>query len=111
MKVRVIVPFCDKDNTEIEYRVGQVLDFNDEKRCENLIERGLCEVVEESDEQEQGGVHFANAVYALDVVKAALAKIGVSVAPNAKEKGVTTIVEKLNEEMQKALFEELNKEE
>ena len=50
MKLIVKSTFIDKNDHTTMYRVGTVLDLNDEERCADLIKRGLCEEVKASKE-------------------------------------------------------------
>ena len=113
MKLEVSIAFHDKFDTSIEYKEGQVVEFDDIDRVNDLVHRGLCKIVDEQhlDALNRGGkvVVFRDVEYGLDVVKSALAEIGVSVAPNSKEKGVANIIDKLSGEQSEALFDALNR--
>ena len=52
MKLIVKSTFIDKNDHTTMYRVGTVLDLNDEERCADLIKRGLCEVAPKVEEPE-----------------------------------------------------------
>ena len=53
MKLIVKSTFIDKNDHTTMYRVGTVLDLNDEERCADLIKRGLCEEVKASKEPDK----------------------------------------------------------
>lgn len=53
MKLIVKSTFIDKNDHTTMYRVGTVLDLNDEERCADLIKRGLCEEVKASKESDK----------------------------------------------------------
>ena len=44
MKIKVIVPFFDKFDRNVQYKPGEVIDIEDKARAENIIARGLGEV-------------------------------------------------------------------
>lgn len=46
MKAIVVAPFCDKDNFDVKYSIGQEVKFNDE-RVMNLVQRGLVRLIDE----------------------------------------------------------------
>ena len=45
MKLKVLKEFRDKFDGVTIYKAGTTVEFDDEVRCQNLVERGLCEVV------------------------------------------------------------------
>ena len=47
MKRKVIVPFFDKFDRNVQYKPGEVIDIEDAARAENIIARGLGEVATE----------------------------------------------------------------
>lgn len=50
MKVRVKAPFVDKDNNLKEFRVGEVLTWDDQERAKDCEARGLVEIIEGGEE-------------------------------------------------------------
>lgn len=112
MELIVCIPFCDKHDTSIEYKEGQVIEINDIERVNDLIKRGLCLLTRSNDHQadggEKSGILFRDVEYDLEAVKSALVGIGVNVPPNTKEKRVQKIVDKLTEEQSESLFATLN---
>ena len=47
MKIKVIVPFFDKFDRNVQHKPGEVIDIEDTARAENIIARGLGEVATE----------------------------------------------------------------
>lgn len=47
MKLKVLKEFRDKFDGVTIYKAGTTVEFDDEVRCQDLVERGLCEVVKE----------------------------------------------------------------
>ena len=45
MKLKVLKEFRDKFDGVTIYKAGTTVEFDDKVRCQNLVERGLCEVV------------------------------------------------------------------
>lgn len=103
-----LVVFKDKITKKI-IQPGDNLQTDDLTRVNDLVKRGLCEIVSvessANDEANTGGnsggadlVEFQGTKYSLDAVKAALSEIGVSVNANAKTKGVSDKLATLSEE-------------
>ena len=47
MKIKVIVPFFDKFDRNVQHKPGDVIDIKDKARAEDIIARGLGEVATE----------------------------------------------------------------
>lgn len=112
MKLKVLVPFKDKNDHKTVHRSGDVLSTDEIGRVNDLVRRGLCEIVsvekeEESDKSET--VSFRQGEYALEAVKKALESIGVKTG-NAGVKGVSKKLDELTGEQADSLFDMLNKE-
>lgn len=51
MKVEVISPFVDRDNFDKNYKVGDIVEFEDTARVSNLVQMGLAKVLMEEGSQ------------------------------------------------------------
>ena len=122
MKLKVIKAFIGIAEGEKKLLPGQTIVTNDLTRINTLVGRGLCEIVEveERTADNAGGdagsannevVEFNGDSYALDVIKAAMAKAGIQVAKNAKANGVNNVLAKLTDEQTTALIQSLNESE
>lgn len=111
--------FKDKITNEI-IQPGGTLQTDDLTRVNDLVKRGLCEIVSvENPVLEQPGtgdnsgnagaklVEFQGAQYSLDDVKAALNEIGAGVNANAGVKGVNNKLATLTEDQYIQLQEKL----
>lgn len=111
--------FKDKITNEI-IQPGGTLQTGDLTRVNDLVKRGLCEIVSvENPVLEQPGtgdnsgnvdaklVEFQGAQYSLDDVKAALKEIGAGVNANAGIKGVSDKLAALSEDQISLLQEKL----
>lgn len=112
MRLKVLAPFKDKNDHETVYQSGDVLSTDEIGRVNDLVRRGLCEIVsvekeEESDKPET--VSFRQGEYALEAVKKALGSIGVKTG-NAGVKSVSKKLDELTGEQADSLFDMLNKE-
>lgn len=99
MKVKVISIFQDKFTKQI-YKVGDVLDFEDEARVEDLVNRKLVEVPEEKKEVKIS--LFEKELEKKQLVEA-LKSIGEKGAMNMKEETLLANVTALDEEKTSAL--------
>lgn len=110
--LKVSKKFQDKYTNEV-YLPGYALKTDDVSRVNDLVRRGLCDLVgvdasAPSDNGKQSTVSFQGIDYALDDMKAALVAAGVNV--NAGVKGVNNAIEKLSEDEALKLSESLKKE-
>lgn len=111
LKLKVVTDFRDRDNVEHIHRKGDVLTLSDLNRVNDMVSRKLCVIVSvetptpSEAPQAKVMVSFQGASYEINVIKEALAAIGVSVAANAKAKGVENALSKLTEEQTQALNE------
>lgn len=116
MELKVIKKF----NGAVEGKTlcpGDVIQSNDIARINALVGRGFCVIVAldspvvadaPNDENADASVEFQGKRYHIDTVKAALSVIGVKVAANAKEKGVSNALNALNDEQKQTLTEALD---
>lgn len=117
MELKVIKKF----NGAVEGKTlcpDDVIQSNDVARINALVGRGFCVIValdspvvvadNANDEKEDASVEFQGKKYRIETVKAALAVIGVKVATNAKEKGVSNTLSTLNDEQRQLLTEALD---
>lgn len=103
LKLKVIQDFRDRDNVEHIHHPGDVLTLSDLNRVNDMVSRKLCVIVSVETEtveapQPKETVSFQGASYEINVIKEALAAIGVNVAANAKAKGVENALSKLTED-------------
>ena len=134
MKVRVnfilmvLVTFRSVTDHKTVHSQGDTLEIQDVKRVNNLVSRGLAEIVKvetaiEEDEpviNNPGGagktgnngkpttVAFDGKDYDLQVIKDALISIGVMFAPNAGVNGLTKKIGELTDDQKAALAEKLS---
>lgn len=112
MKVKVIQVFRDKFTKHL-YEIGMELEFSDEGRVEDLIERGLVEAIEEQEvieEQKPSDkpmIQLFNSDFKKKGVIDALKTIGEKVAWNIKDENLVALVVALDEEKTTALKVEL----
>ena len=89
--------FVDRDNFDKKYRVGDVVEFDDEKRIESLTGRGLCEVAEgENKDDDKAGakINIFDRDYEKKEILAALKACDVKVVQNISS---VKLIEKINE--------------
>lgn len=118
-KLKVLKPFRDKLDHKTSYPNGSILETNDPDRVNDLVKRGLAEVVAiEAKGTDNGGetdpgknaignnpgtIIFRDEEFDVQTVKNALIAIGVSVAPNAGVNGLTKKIGELTDEQADAL--------
>lgn len=127
MELKVIKPFHGKVENR-DMNKDDMLHSDDVERINALVGGGYCVIVSLSDNDTnendnnadsinadtgndnytKGVVAHNGSVYSLETLKAAFAHIGVSIAPNAKEKGVANAIGKLTAEQLEAFNEYLN---
>lgn len=116
LKLKVVTVFRDRDNIEHIHRKGDVLTLSDLNRVNDMVSRKLCVIISvetptpSEAPQSKEMVSFQGTSYEINVIKEALAAIGVSVAANAKSKGVENALSKLTEEQNQALNDALTQE-
>lgn len=107
MKVKVIQVFRDKFTKHL-YEIGMELEFSDEGRVEDLIERGLVEAIEEQEVDDNPAlIQLFNSDFEKKVVVDALKTIGEKASWNMKEENLVALVIALDEEKIIALKTEL----
>ena len=116
LKLKVISDFRDRDNVECIHRKGETLSLSDLDRVNDMVSRKICVIVSVETPsveapQPKEEVSFQGTRYEINEIKDALAAIGVTVAANAKAKGVENALSKLTDEQTQALSETLKKEE
>lgn len=116
LKLKVLQDFRDRNDVEHIHHKGEVLTLDDLDRVNDMVSRKICVIVsvetpsvEAPKPKEE--VSFQGTSYEINVIKDALAAIGVTVATNAKAKGVENALSKLTDEQTQALSETLKKEE
>lgn len=116
LKLKVLQDFRDRNDVEHIHHKGEVLTLDDLDRVNDMVSRKICVIVSVETPsveapQPKGEVSFQGTSYEINVIKDALAAIGVTVAANAKAKGVENALSKLTDEQTQALSETLKKEE
>ena len=126
MELKVIKPFHGKVEDKVMDK-GELIHSADVERINALVGGGFCAIVSLSDAPNEndnnanddnahkddanvvkGFVDYNGKVYPLDTLKEGLALIGVSLASNVKERGVSNALGKLTEEQAQKLAEYLN---
>ena len=114
-ELKVLKPLTDKYDPEKNYKAGDTLLTDEIGRVNNLVSRGICEIVSIKTEAEKPGTDGSAKIslfekeFDLEVVKNALNSIGVNVTKNTGLPGVTKKVSELTEEQNKALSDILCK--
>lgn len=116
LKLKVLQDFRDRNDVEHIHHKGEVLTLDDLDRVNDMVSRKICVIVSVETPsvkapQPKEEVSFQGTSYEINVIKDALAAIGVTVAANAKAKGVENALSKLTDEQTQALSETLKKEE
>lgn len=122
MELKVIKPFHGKVENKVMNK-GDLVHSTDVERINALVGGGFCAIVSLSDTPNEndnnnahkddanvvkGVVDYNGKVYPLDTLKEGLTLIGVSLASNAKERGVAKALGNLTEEQAQKLAEYLN---
>ena len=121
MELKVIKPFHGKVEDKVMDK-GELIHSADVERINALVGGGFCAIVSLSDAPNEndnnanddnanitkGSVVFNGTAYQLETLKEGLALIGVSLASNVKERGVSNALGKLTEEQAQKLAEYLN---
>lgn len=126
MELKVIKPFHGKVEDKVMDK-GELIHSADVERINALVSGGFCAIVSLSDAPNENdnnanddnapkddanstkdSVVFNGTAYQLETLKEGLALIGVSLASNAKERGVSNALGKLTEEQAQKLAEYLN---
>lgn len=126
MELKVIKPFHGKVENK-DMNEGDLVHSTDVERINALVGGGYCAIVSLSDTPNEnenidddnnankddanvvkGFISYNGKVCPTDTLKAGLAHIGVSVAPNAKDRGVANALGRLTDEQAQQLTEYLN---
>ena len=126
MELKVIKPFHGKVEDKVMDK-GELIHSTDVERINALVGGGICAIVSLSDEPNgndnnanddkapkddanitKGFVVFNGTAYQLETLKEGLTLIGVTLASNVKERGVSNALGKLTEEQAQKLAEYLN---
>ena len=126
MELKVIKPFHGKVENKVMNK-GDLVHSTDVERINALVGGGFCAIVSLTDTPNEndnnadddnahkddanvvkGVVDYNGKVYPLDTLKEGLTLIGVSLASNAKERGVAKALGNLTEEQAQKLAESLN---
>lgn len=103
MKVKVISEFQDKFTKQL-YKLGQVIEIEDETRIEDLTSRKLAEVIEE---KKSAGIVLFEKEFEKKVLVEALKAVGAQVTGTMGEKNLLEKVTGLDEEATAKLKEAL----
>lgn len=86
-KLKVLVPFTDKNDRTVRYKEGDTVSFDDIERVNDLVARKICRLVFIEDDVPAApaadGIVIGDKSYPLAAVKVALEAIGVTVSKNA----------------------------
>lgn len=126
MELKVIKPFHGKVENKVMNK-GDLVHSTDVERINALVGGGFCAIVSLSDTPNEndnnadddnahkddanitkGFVVFNGTAYQLETLKEGLTLIGVTLASNVKERGVSNALGKLTEEQAQKLAEYLN---
>lgn len=124
MELKVIKPFHGKVEDKVMDK-GELIHSTDVERINALVGGGFCAIVSLSDVPNEndnnanddnkddaniakGFVVFNGTAYQLETLKEGLTLIGVTLASNVKERGVSNALGKLTEEQAQKLAEYLN---
>ena len=126
MELKVIKPFHGKVEDKVMDK-GELIHSTDVERINALVGGGYCAIVSLSDVPNEndynanddnapkddanitkGFVVFNGTAYQLETLKEGLTLIGVTLASNVKERGVSNALGKLTEEQAQKLAEYLN---
>lgn len=97
MKVKVMQVFRDKFTKHL-YETGMELEFSDDGRVEDLVERGLVELIEEQEPSDKHMITLFDKEFEKKVVIETLKAIGEKVAWNMKDEKILFNVSTLSVE-------------
>ena len=114
-KLKVLVPFTDKNDRTVRYKEGDMVAFDDIDRINDLIARKVCRLVAIEDDTPVAAatneIAIGDKTYPLAAVKVALEAIGAPASKNAGVPAVSKAVAALTEEQTAALSATLAAEE
>lgn len=94
--------FRDKFTKHL-YETGMELEFSDEERVDDLVERGLVELIEEEEPSDKAMITLFEKEFEKKVIVDALKTIGEKASWNMKEEKILFNVSALSEEKVQAL--------
>lgn len=110
-KLKVLVPFTDKNDRTVRYKEGDTVSFDDIERVNDLVARKICRLVFIEDDVPAAatadGIVIGDKSYPLAAVKVALEAIGVTVSKNAGVPAVGKAVAGLTDDERAKLAETL----
>jgi len=106
MILRVLKKFKDKNNSKKHYVAGDKIEVKEISRINNLVKRGLCELL---DEEGENKVTYGEKTIDSKVAIEALKKIGVKVVANTGVEKLNEKIAALTEEQEKAFDAEIDK--
>lgn len=113
-KLKVLVPFTDKNDRTVRYKEGDTVSFDDIERVNDLIARKVCRLeafeafeAEKPEAPAADGIVIGDKSYPLAAVKVALEAIGVTVSKNAGVPAVGKAVAGLTDDERAKLAETL----
>lgn len=110
-KLKVLVPFADKNDRTVRYKEGDTVSFDDIERVNDLIARKICRLeafeAEKPEAPAAGEIAVGDRSYPLAAVKVALEAIGVTVSKNAGIPAVGKAVAGLTDDERAKLAETL----
>lgn len=111
VKLKVLVPFTDKNDRTVRYKKGDTVAFDDIDRVNDLIVRKVCRLAAiENNEPAAAtadGIAIGDKSYPVAAVKVALEAIGVTVSKNAGIPAVSKTVAGLTDDELAKLAETL----
>lgn len=110
-KLKVLVPFTDKNDRTVRYKKGDTVSFDDIERVNDLVARKVCRLeafeAEKPEAPAADGIVIGDKSYPLAAVKVALEAIGVTVSKNAGVPAVGNVVAGLTDDERAKLAETL----
>ena len=114
-KLKVLVPFTDKNDRTVHYKEGDTVSFDDIERVNDLVARKICRLVHLPVQSGSDvpaattadGIVIGDKSYPLAAVKVALEAIGVTVSKNAGIPAVGKAVAGLTDDERAKLAETL----
>lgn len=111
VKLKVLVPFTDKNDHTVRYKKGDTVAFDDIDRVNDLVVRKVCRLAAiENNEPAAAtadGITIGDKSYPVAAVKVALEAIGVTVSKNAGIPAVSKAVAGLTDDELAKLAETL----
>lgn len=105
-KLKVLVPFTDKNDRTVRYKEGDTVVFDDIDRINDLVARKICRIVafeNDTPDMPNNEIAVGDKTYPVAAVKVALEAIGAPVSNNAGVPAVTKAIAALDEEQVAAM--------